>query len=98
MGTGIFGSLFGWNLSCDFCSRKFAPLLGIAILADMPIKFFGFNLLAACVAAAVSASKKAVSATAVSVVGIGAVHGADRVCAIAILWNRYAYCHPGGFG
>ena len=45
--------------------------LGIGIFAGMSTRFFGFYSLAACVAAAVSQSKKAVSAVAAAVVGIG---------------------------
>ena len=43
----------------------------IGILAGMSKNIFGFNWLAACVAAVVSESKKAVSAVAAAVVGIG---------------------------
>ena len=46
-------------------------LPGIDIFAGMSNLFFGFYSLAACVAAAVSQSKKAVSAAAAVVIGIG---------------------------
>ena len=55
----------------SFLKKNLALVSGIGILAGMITHFYGFNWLAACVAAAVSESKKAVSAVAAAVVGIG---------------------------
>lgn len=59
-----------------FYLKIIALLLGITILKSEVINYFRFNLLAACVAAAVSELKKAVSAVAAAaVVGIGLLVG-----------------------
>ena len=54
-----------------FYLKILAFLPGIGILMGMLTHFFGFYSLAACVAAAVSQSKKTVSAAAAAVVGVG---------------------------
>ena len=54
-----------------FFQKSLLWFFWIGILAGMATHFYGFNWLAACVAAVVSESKKAVSAVAAAVVGIG---------------------------
>ena len=71
--SGCFERFFASSISrYDFLFEKsLTRLPGIDIFAGMSNLFFGFYSLAACVAAAVSQSKKAVSAAAAVVVGIG---------------------------